>query len=99
MIYIGGIIFFGIHINQFFNSNKNELHFLWSNRVLFKKSFFAKLFGHQFADLVLEFHSRLKRLNLTENELALLNVFMLYSCDCKFKILILTLINLFNFID
>jgi len=86
MIYIGSIIFFGIHINRFFHSNTNELRFICSKNVLFKITFFIKLYGHNFAHLVLEFHSRLKRLNLTENELALLNVFMLFSCNCKFNI-------------
>jgi len=86
MIDMANFLAFSIHTAIFYFSNNNDWSFIWANKVVFRKNIFLKLFGHHLINLLFVVQSKLKSLDLTENELALLNAFVLFSCDCKFKI-------------
>jgi len=84
MINMANYLSFLIHTNCFYFSDSNEWRFVFPNRIIFSNNNYLKLFGHYFNNLVLEFHSKLQSFHLTENESALLNAFVLFSCNCKF---------------
>ena len=84
IINMANYLLFLIHTNCFYFSNDNEWRFVFANRVFFRKNIYLELFGYHLNNLVSEFHSKLQSLDLSENELALFNAFVLFSCDCKF---------------
>ena len=94
MIDMAHFLAFSIHTTIFYLSNNNDWRFIWTNKVSFSKNVYLKLFGYHIINLLFMVHSKLKSLDLTENELALLYAFVLFSCECKFYVF-----NFFSFLN
>lgn len=73
-------ILFLIHINRF---NRNRvIRFVVGDGVVISNDISVSMFyGHRLTNLLLEFHSKLESFDLNENEMALLYVFFLTSCN------------------
>ena len=69
-----------VKVSEFVKEDENYTIF---QNVQICKSRMSVLFGHSFADLILQFHKDFNQLELIENEMALLYPFVLTSCNRK----------------
>lgn len=76
------VLFMFAVINQRFYQN-NELCGIISNNVQMTKKRLEQIFGVYLSGLLIEFHARFEKLDLSENELAIFYAFVLISCNSK----------------
>jgi hypothetical protein len=81
-------IYFFCALNSIRFTFNNESYSILKNGIQLTRKRFIQIYGYDFNNLHLEFHSKFIALELTDNEMALFNAFALTSCNRKLSIFI-----------
>ena len=84
MISSACMVLYGLHVDRYFTPVENYI--IISNNIQVTKSRCFIIFG-SYTELIFEFHNRLSKLNLSENELSILYAYILTSCNGKLNFL------------